>query len=173
MDYIPSIQTETPNPELLKYVNTLINEEMSNTDTSQPHPSIPTSHTIHNNKLLPLSSNGFGMTPISEKYTSNGVDYELIASYSQLRYLRSTSMHSIINNTQSLNNLLTLEHNDLQNNNKDLSTLLNKKRAAVDELKSNRQKQIKSFHPINNFLLNRWNEKVNQLLDIEINKYNK
>lgn len=180
MDYIPGIDSNinsisnSINPKdsyLVDHIKNLIDSELKKIDTSKLHPSIKINQ--NTNSIIPISENGikpFMEKDLSEKYTKTSTidDLKLLASYSQLRLIKDKTIDSITNNNFLLENLLLLESQEKVNELNELKEILNKKRKSLDELSDNRRKQIKSFKPVNDFLYNRWNEKINELIQLEL-----
>lgn len=163
MDHIPSLDTYKDTP-LLHEVLSRIDVELSQKDTSSLHPDIPkyTSSTSSSSTLLPKP-----FPNLSAKYTSSSPDLVLLTAHSQLRIQRNISLNRSIGN---LNNLTLLHSIDLSNVNKSLDLQIAKKRKLLDDTKATRKKRLHDFKPINNFLNNRWNEKINQLIELSLHE---
>lgn len=181
MDFIPTIDRTDLDDHFLKLINNEIDKELSLIDTNILHKRISYNHndslSEHNSKLLPISENGlkpFMEYDLKDKYTgnNNNIDLKLLASYSSLRNLRNNQINQIVSNSQVIDNLLIIESHQLKHKLDELDNLLSKKRKILDDVSKKRKKQSIDFKPINDFLYNRWNEKINQLIDLQITAFN-
>lgn len=174
MDYVPAIDTQPDENDPVRIqVLASIQTELAQTDTTLLHPSINTdiSLALQNDKILPISASGMNMdTKLSNKYTNTPLDLQLIASHSYLRLLRDTSVNNLVKSfsKSNISNLLLLESIELQSNLESNKSLLDRKRKHLDDLIQKRKKQALDFTPINDFLDNRWNEKVNELIQLQL-----
>ncbi|KAG0681651.1 hypothetical protein C6P40_004147 [Pichia californica] len=183
MDYIPGLDTRdnvstTKDKILTQHINNLVDNELSKLDTSILHPSMSSLRifsTGENDSILPRSNEGikpFMSTNLSSKYTSSSSsiqDLKLLASHSQLRFMRNNTINQLTSTENNpLNNLIALESSSLDLQKSNLQSQLSKKRKSLEQISNQRKKQIKDFKPINDFLYNRWNEKINELIQLQI-----
>jgi hypothetical protein len=180
MDYIPSIDIDVSSEQYSALNDSIIaqiDNELNKIDTSILHPSIPNSLISHNDTLLPLSDKGlrpYMKNNLADKYIGiNGIpNLTLLTSHSQLRILRNNAikinLNYIDNNSNILNNLLILESEFLKSKLTSLNSSISKKRKLLDNIIDERKRQRKNFKPINDFLNNRWNEKINELAELQL-----
>lgn len=188
MDYIPSIDSYGSDEAVALKIKEDIETELSRMDTDVLHPSLAKNNsTVYNQddlpneqRILPLSSAGlkpFMDYDLSDRYTGKAkdkvgidVDLKLLASYSQLRLLRNKALHNQVANSEYVKNLLLLESRDMSMELDHLESKIVTKRKLFAQAKSSRKKQAKDFKPINDFLGNRWTEKINELAELQITK---
>lgn len=194
MEYIPGLDGKAgasadadadadADAELAAHVQRLIDRELDSIDTSVPHPGLLESHAAAAggpSSLLPRSADGlapFMPVSLAEKYTSqDGLDLQLLASHSQLRMARNSVLAELLlgdstrSETQSFGNLLQLEAADARATQELLQQSLSKKRKLLQQVAEQRKRQILDFKPVDDFLNNRWNEKLNELTQLQIEK---
>lgn len=167
MDYVPNVDPE--DPDLKESIKLLVDEQLSKIDTSKPHPGLSTVDIPHDDDLLPLSETGMNMPKMSNKYTVNPENnLELLAAHSELRLLRNKSLEKF--SDQAIRHLLLLESLDFQKSNNTHQKILQDKNRIIKTLKMKRRNQLSNFQPINTFLVNRYNEKINELINIQLRK---
>lgn len=71
-------------------------------------------------------------------------------------------------NSSIVNNLIYLELNNLKSFDESLSLDLESKKRKLNDIKIQRKRNCLEFKPINNFLINRWNEKIDEFVDVGI-----
>lgn len=191
MEYIPGLDGKADanadaDAELAAHVQRLIDRELDSIDTSVPHPGLLESQAATaaaaggSSSLLPRSADGltpFMPVSLAEKYTSqDGLDLQLLASHSQLRMARNSVLAELLlgdstrPETQSFGNLLQLEAADARATQELLQQSLSKKRKLLQQVAEQRKRQILDFKPVDDFLNNRWNEKLNELTQLQIEK---
>lgn len=142
-------------------------------DTDRLHPQVQET-CRHNDKLLPLSEKGLDMSPLSEKYTGGSqgdVNLLLLASHSALRLQRNALIHSVITeNPLLVDKHRYLQRRELESIYEELEKRASARKGELTVLENDRKQQLVEFAPINNFLTNRWNEKLNEKIQQEIAK---
>ncbi|QPG72853.1 hypothetical protein FOA43_000155 [Brettanomyces nanus] len=122
---------------------------------------------------IPITSKGMGIPSLAQKYTSfNGGSMmtkedklKLLASYSMLR---SRSLDILQHNSNLVGNQWIMKLDQLERLNKQADSELNLKRRRIDELLEIRKRRCLEFKPINEFMRNRWNEKIDELIVVGV-----
>jgi hypothetical protein len=183
IDYVPSVDSGNKDTARRDAVLSAIEEQLRLMDTEILHPSIRATATATTtdttlDTLLPCTEQGIKAHmpngDLADKYTKN-IDLELLASYSQLRFMRDTILeipitNKIPNTDTSLRNLVTLEAEELKDYERSLDEQINDKKRHLEYIKNARKKQSNNFKPINDFLNHRWSEKVNELAQLQVSK---
>lgn len=186
MEYIPGLDASDngdADAELTKHVLGLVARELAAVDTTVPHALLPVlPEAVAGTSVMPVSATGlrpFMAASLGEKYTSpESLDLPLLASYSQLRMARNAVLEQLLlgdraggtAEAHSFDNLLQLEAADLKAGKGELERTLSKKRRLLEETAERRKRQTADYRPVDEFLSNRWNEKVNELLQLQIEK---
>ncbi|OUT21288.1 hypothetical protein CAS74_003404 [Pichia kudriavzevii] len=125
-------------------------------DTDRLHPQVQET-CRHNDKLLPLSEKGLDMSPLSEKYTGGSQgDVNLL--------------FVITENPLLVDKHRYLQRRELESIYEELEKRASARKGELTVLENDRKQQLGEFAPINNFLTNRWNEKLNEKIQQEIAK---
>jgi hypothetical protein len=181
IDYVPSVDSGNKDTTRRNAVLSAIEEQLRLMDTEILHPAIkattPSTDTTLDT-LLPCTEQGIKPHmpngDLADRYTKN-INLELLASYSQLRFMRDTILeipitNKIPNKDTSLRNLVTLEAEELKDYERSLDEQINDKKRHLEYVKNARKKQSNNFKPINDFLNHRWSEKVNELAQLQVSK---
>lgn len=177
IDYVPSVDSGNKDTARRNAVLSAIEEQLGLMDTEILHPDIRAT-TPSTDTLLPCTEQGIKAHmpngDLADRYTKN-IDLELLASYSQLRFMRDTILeipitNKIPNTDTSLRNLVTLEAEELKDYERSLDEQINDKKRHLEYVKNSRKKQSNNFKPINDFLNHRWSEKVNELAQLQVSK---
>ena len=185
IDYVPSVDSGNKGTVRRNAVLSAIEEQLRLMDTEILHPAIRATATTTTTStdtildtILPCTEQGIRQHipngDLADRYTKN-IDLELLASYSQLRFMRDTILeipitNKIPNTDTSLRNLVTLEAEELKDYERSLDEQINDKKRHLEYVKNARKKQSNNFKPINDFLNHRWSEKVNELAQLQVSK---
>ncbi|GMM27923.1 hypothetical protein DAMA08_006390 [Martiniozyma asiatica (nom. inval.)] len=136
------------------------------------HPLIDSSSiNIPSNKFLIPSESGLQMEPLANKYTHRSEsDFPLLAAHAQLRYQRAKSAKiaidaEVIKTMAHLQNVYVDQVNDFIDNQ------INQSRHQLKSLRSNRISERKDQQLIEQYLIERRKDKVNQLIEGSLLKY--
>lgn len=184
MEYVPGLDAAcadadaAEDAELTKHVLGLVARELEAVDTAVPHALVPVlPEAVATTSVLPRSATGmrpFMAVSLADKYTSaEGLDLQLLASHSQLRMARNAVLEQLVlaegtPERHRFDNLLQLEASRLRAGRAELGQTLSRKRRQLEEITERRKRQTADYRPVDEFLRNRWKEKVNELALMQI-----
>ncbi|VEU23881.1 DEKNAAC104974 [Brettanomyces naardenensis] len=173
LDYIPYLDDGV---EVDSSVELQVQEEMNGTNTDELHPYVVSKFpdiTREHPLDIPITRDGMGMERLASRYTSVEGDsklkkedkLKLLTSYSMLR---SRTLEVFDRNMTSIENewLVSLDELERLNDRADLE--IGRKRKQIDDLFASRKKRCLEFSPINDFLRNRWNDKIDELINVGV-----
>ena len=180
LDYIPFLDTiaeeEDDSGNILKTVKLKIDQELSKTDTEKLHPLVslqfPQKKWKHPLRI-PSETEVPSKFKLSQRYTSIKGD----SKYSQEEKLKLLTGYTLMRSRclDIVNRNLPLVQNEWIVNNeswtqleKSLDDEINTKRKRMQYTTSERKRRCLDFKPVNDFLQNRWNEKVDELISVGV-----
>ncbi|KAM9919975.1 hypothetical protein OXX59_007551 [Metschnikowia pulcherrima] len=187
VDYLPFIDGEITDAER-QAVEQLIRAEMP-AETGPLHPMVGTIMPLSENRSLLMrdmaqfeSEDVGGVVPDTflpggitmDRYTDFGPDDDVDCArmYTSLSYsiLRERNAQMGVENANERAQAQKAAHERLVELEKAQKSVLSRKRANVEELKSARQAKQAQFQPVNGYLEQRWKDGIKHMVDLGIDK---